>query len=52
MPSAPVQPGEAEADLSSVLDVLLSLLQELAAATRPGARNPTQYGRYKQLCSA
>jgi hypothetical protein len=42
-----VQPGEADTDLSSMLDVLLSLLQELAAATRPGARSPTQYGRYK-----
>jgi hypothetical protein len=46
-PAAAVQPGEADTDLSSVLDVLLSLLQELAAATRPGARSPTQYGRYK-----
>jgi hypothetical protein len=44
---AAVQPGEADGDLSSMLDVLLSLLQELAAATRPGARSPTQYGRYK-----
>jgi hypothetical protein len=42
-----VQPGEADTDLSSMLDVLLVLLQELAAATRPGSRSPTQYGRYK-----
>lgn len=43
----PVQPGEADADLADMIAVVVKLVAELTATTRPGGRNPTSYGKYK-----